>query len=168
MSLQDNHAFSVLVTNFPVSRDNRRSTPEMLNDFFSQFGRIAAIRTTEKVSDPDTLEALVTFHDKSSAEKALEFNNSAVFERIIGVHSALDVDISHLANIPPATGLTEKIQEKVAAVKETVVHLGEKVGVNLPEVKETIGSYLASAYDTVASLVTAVHPQPATEGNQSS
>jgi hypothetical protein len=135
----------------------------MLNDFFSPCGRIVAIRTTETSSDPDLLEALITFQDKKSAEKALNFNNSAMCERIIGVHRALDVDISHLENIPPY-GLTERIQDNVAAFRETVSSMSEK----LPEVKdavvskasavtEGIGSYLSSAYDTVASFVGGGH-----------
>jgi len=160
--LQENHEFSVVITNFPVSRDHKQSTPEMLHDFFSQCGRIVAIRTTETSTDPDTLEALITFHDKKAAEKAMEFNNCTMFERIIGVHRALDVDISHLEDIPPSSGLTDKIQENLSALKETVVHLSERA--HIPEMKEAvinkatdIGNYISNA---VSNLV---HPQPTQE-----
>jgi len=163
MLLQTLHEYSVVVTNFPVSRDHTTSTLDMLNDFFSsQCGRIIAIRTTERSSDPDVLEALITFHDTKSAEKALSFNNVALHERIIQVHSALNVDISHLEKIPPVS-LTERIQENVESIKEGLSHISEQ----LPEVKEAvltkaaavtegIGNMLSSAYETVAAYI---HPE---------
>jgi len=174
--LQSNHRFSVVVSNIAVSRDRQISTTDSLNDFFSQCGRIVAIRTTEKATDPDVLEALVTFSNKDSACKALDLNNTAFGERIISVHCALDVDISHLVNIPPTT-FTERLQDNVEALKETVretySHLPplsdvkETVVNSLPEVKdvkeavfekasaayETVKDSLSSAYETVANYV---------------
>jgi len=175
--LQTNHKFSVVVSNIAVSRDRQISTVDSLNDYFSQCGRIVAIRTTEKAADPDVLEALITFSDKDSACKALDLNNSALGERIISVHPALDVDISHLVNIPPIT-FAERLQENVQALKETVLDtysnlpplreavpaLKETVVNNLPDVKEaviekatsafeTVKGSLSSAYETVASYV---------------
>jgi hypothetical protein len=175
--LQNAHRFSVVVTNIAVSRDRQISIVDSLNDYFSQCGRIVAIRTTEKAADPDVLEALITFSDKDSACKALDLNNSALGERIINVHCALDVDISHLVHIPPIT-FTERFQENVQALKETVRDtyanlpplkeavpaLKETVVNSLPDVKEavmekahsafeTMKDSLSSAYETVASYV---------------
>jgi len=147
-----------VVTNIAVTRDRQISTTDQLNDYFAHCGRIVAIRTAEKASDPDVLEALVTFSDKSSACKALELNNSAFGERIIGVHCALDVDISHLVNIPPIT-FTERIQENVTAIKETVLDtysnlpevaaIKESVVNSLPEVKEAVVDKASAAYESV-------------------
>jgi len=145
--LQTNHSFSVVVSNIAVSRDRQISITDALNDYFSQCGRVVAIRTTEKASDPEVLEALITFSDKDSACKALDLNNSALGERIISVHRALDVDISHLVNIPPIT-FTERLQENVQALRETV----RDTYSNLPPLKEALPALKETVVETYSNL----------------
>lgn len=113
--------------------------------------------------DPDVLEGLVTFSDKDSACKALDLNNAAFGERIISVHSALDVDISHLVHIPPIT-FTERIQENVAAIRETVrdtySNLPENVTAlkeNVVEVKDTVVQRASAAYETVKDSLSSAY-----------
>jgi len=97
------HSLSVVVTNVPQSHDKTKPTVATIREHFSSCGRVLAIKTTDSKTDPSLIEAMITFNDKQSAENALQFNNSSFHERIISVYSALNVETSHLDNLPDAT-----------------------------------------------------------------
>jgi hypothetical protein len=122
--LQWRHSLSVVVTNIPQSHDRKKETWSMIKDHFSSCGRILAIRTAENKTDLSAIDAMVTFNDKQAAEKALQFNNTIFHERIISVHSALNVETSHLDNLPD---ISWGLGSPVVALGATAHSLGEQI-----------------------------------------
>jgi len=123
--LQSNHSLSVYVSNFP--KDPAKETWAKIRDHFAPCGRILAIRTVANPSDDSVTDAMITFQDRSSAEKALDLNNTQFHQKIINVRSAMNLETSHLESLPNNLVPNWNLGTPVGALADTAYSLGDKI-----------------------------------------